>query len=87
MIKNFTSAADHLRAQILWLSIGAGLAVWLASGLLYAETTNQLPHLVLFLADDHGASDAGCYGNSIVRTPHLDRLAKRPPFQRHSYLT
>ena len=34
------------------------------------------PHLVLFLADDHGAADAGCYGNPQVRTPHLDRLAR-----------
>jgi len=76
MIKNFTSDADHWLARNLGLSIGAGIAIWLAGGLLYAETTNQLPHLVLFLADDHGASDAGCYGNSIVRTPHLDRLAK-----------
>jgi len=39
-----------------------------------ADATH-LPHIVLFLADDHGATDAGCYGNPHLRTPHLDRLA------------
>ncbi len=34
------------------------------------------PHIVLFLADDHGWDIAGCYGNSVIRTPNIDRLAK-----------
>ena len=76
MIKGLTGSAGHRPARIFGLSIGAGLAVWLAGGLLQAEVTNALPHLVLFLADDHGALDAGCYGNTVVRTPHLDRLAE-----------
>ena len=76
MIKGLTGSAGHRPARIFGLSIGAGLAVWLAGGLLQAEVTNALPHLVLFLADDHGAPDAGCYGNTVVRTPHLDRLAE-----------
>ena len=32
------------------------------------------PNIVLFLADDMGFSDAGCYGGEI-HTPNLDRLA------------
>ena len=77
MIKGLTRSADHRPARNFGLSIGAGLAVWLlAGGLLQAEAINTLPHLVLFLADDHGAPDAGCYGNTVVRTPHLDRLAE-----------
>ena len=45
------------------------------TGATLADETKP-PHLVLFLADDHGAADAGCYGNPQVRTPHLDRLAR-----------
>src|SRR5204863_5133081 len=33
------------------------------------------PHIVLFISDDHSASDSGPYGNSDVRTPNLDQLA------------
>jgi len=32
-------------------------------------------NIVLFVADDHG-QDAGCYGNPVIRTPHLDSLAQ-----------
>jgi len=32
-------------------------------------------NVVLFVADDHG-QDAGCYGNPVVQTPHLDSLAE-----------
>ena len=32
-------------------------------------------NIILFIADDLGAHDIGPYGNSVVRTPNLDRLA------------
>jgi len=34
------------------------------------------PNIVFILADDHGAWATGCYGNTEVKTPTLDRLAK-----------
>jgi uncharacterized sulfatase len=37
--------------------------------------TNK-PNIVLFLADDQGIDDVGCYGNNVVRTPYIDRLAE-----------
>lgn len=33
------------------------------------------PNLVFLLADDLRLDALGCYGNGLVRTPHLDRLA------------
>ncbi len=33
------------------------------------------PNVVLFLADDLGYGELGCYGNTAAITPHLDRFA------------
>lgn len=34
------------------------------------------PNIVFIMADDLGWRDVGCYGNSFVETPHLDKLAR-----------
>ena len=34
------------------------------------------PNIVFVLVDDLGWTGVGCYGNTIVPTPHIDRLAK-----------
>lgn len=34
------------------------------------------PNIVVFLSDDHGQEDAGCYGNTEVLTPVIDQLAR-----------
>ena len=34
------------------------------------------PNIVLILCDQLRAFDVGCYGNSVIRTPHIDRLAR-----------
>src|SRR5690348_8904642 len=40
------------------------------------RTTGKM-NVVLFLVDDMGWSDLGCYGSSLYRTPHIDHMAKK----------
>ena len=41
-----------------------------------AAAADSRPHIVLVLADDLGLGDLSCYGGEVVKTPHLDQLAK-----------
>ncbi len=48
-----------------------------ALGLLAAEASPaQKPNVVIILMDDFGWGDPACYGNKLVKTPNIDRLAR-----------
>ncbi|MEM9016402.1 MAG: sulfatase-like hydrolase/transferase [Verrucomicrobiota bacterium] len=40
-----------------------------------ALVADDRPNIIFLLTDDHRQSDLGCYGNEIVKTPHIDKLA------------
>jgi N-sulfoglucosamine sulfohydrolase len=43
------------------------------------------PNILLFMADDTTFTDFGCYGNPIVNTPNVDRLAREGLRFEHCY--
>ncbi|MBL9139736.1 MAG: arylsulfatase [Verrucomicrobiales bacterium] len=54
----------------------AMLVVWVAFGLATEATpASRPPNILVLLADDLGYGDLGCYGQTRIRTPRLDRLA------------
>ena len=66
--------------------------LWLCCGLCVAvigttAATNAAPrNIVLFVTDDQGL-DAGCYGNTVIQTPHLDAVARDGTLFRNAFCT
>jgi len=44
------------------------------------------PNVVMIISDDHAYTDFGFMGNTLVRTPHLDRLAARSARYANAYV-
>jgi len=40
-----------------------------------ADVMTKRPNFVFIITDQHRADHLGCYGNPILRTPHIDGLA------------
>lgn len=51
------------------------LILFVVLGVAFFPSTVSLPNFVIFLADDLGYGDLGCFGNSSIKTPKIDQLS------------
>ncbi|MFT7486584.1 MAG: arylsulfatase A, partial [Candidatus Paceibacteria bacterium] len=42
-----------------------------------SSSETKQPNIIYILADDLGYGEVGCYGQTKIKTPHIDRLASR----------
>ena len=55
---------------------GFGAAVVACSGFMTrCQTSSKKPNIIFILADDLGYGELGCYGQTKIRTPSIDKLA------------
>ena len=51
------------------------MLLWAVSGNVTAAEPTSRPNIVFILADDLGYGELGCFGQTKIKTPHLDKLA------------
>jgi arylsulfatase A-like enzyme len=67
----------HRRWQTIGVArfVAAGAILSVVSACEPAFAADAPRGIVVFIADDQAQADVGCYGNPVVRTPNVDRLA------------
>ncbi|MDR1385979.1 MAG: arylsulfatase [Planctomycetaceae bacterium] len=54
---------------------GLLFAIGMTYCFLFTEAAEK-PNIIFILADDIGIGDVGCYGQTKIQTPHIDRIAR-----------
>src|SRR5689334_8674127 len=74
---NEVQAAESRRMAVIrrWFVGGLGIMVVFCAALRASAAEPRRPNVIIFLADDQGWGDLGCYGSRDLKTPNIDRLA------------
>lgn len=67
----------HLLILFLWSTLICGRK----------EMAQEPPNIIFIIADDVGWNDLGCYGNQVVSTPNIDRIAREGMMFTNAFLT
>ena len=79
--------------SVSWCPRTSALIVWLILCLVSPETRGgtrilaDSPNLIFLLTDDQRWDTLGGYGNTIVQTPHIDRLAEEGVLFENMFVT
>ena len=61
------------------------LILLISSFVIHHSAFSAQPNVILFLADDLGYGDLGCFGHPIIKSPNLDTFAKQGVRLSHCY--
>jgi len=60
-----------MKASFILIALTAGSHVCAA----VESSSSAKPNIIFILSDDLAQGDLGCYGQKLIQTPNLDRMA------------
>jgi arylsulfatase A-like enzyme len=74
-MKSIPNRNASLHRRRFLQAAAAGAAALAARQASAAPKSPKPPNIIYIMADDLGVYDLGCYGQKLIRTPHVDKLA------------